>query len=95
MNEIAVAQLTPGDIGSRVIAIDQTGNAYTGTLTDLSATDWKYGKRPEDKVRIRVKVTSVEHSELTLDALPLDFRVQIERMPDYAEAPDLENGSER
>lgn len=87
MNEIAVAELTPGDIGARVIAIDQTGNAYAGLLTDLSATDWKYGKRPEDKVRIRIKVVSVEHSELTLDALPLDFRVQIERSPDTKETP--------
>ena len=79
MTELPVSELRLGDIGSRVVAIDSTGNAYDGTLTDVAATDWKYGKRDEDKVRIRITIKSDERSELKLDALPLDFRVQIVR----------------
>lgn len=79
MSEIPVADVRTGDIGSRVVVIDETGNAYTGTLTDVAATSWKYGERPEDKVRIRLEVESAEGSELKLSALPLDFRLQIER----------------
>lgn len=79
MNEIPASEISMGDIGSRVVVIDETGNAYTGTLTDASATDWKYGKRPEDMVRIRLSVQSVEGSKLELTTLPLDFRLQIER----------------
>ena len=79
MSEIPVAELRAGDIGSRVVAIDETGNAYSGTLTDVSATAWKYGKRPEDMVRIRIKVQGSEGSALELTALPLDFRLQIEK----------------
>lgn len=78
MIEIPASDLRAGDIGSRVTAIDETGNAYTGILTDVSATAWKYGKRPEDMVRIRLEVESVEGSALKLTALPLDFRLQIE-----------------
>lgn len=79
MNEIPASEVRTGDIGSRVVVIDETGNAYTGTLTGVGATAWKYGERPEDKVRIRLEVESVEGSELKLTALPLDFRLQIER----------------
>lgn len=78
MIEISTAELTIGDIGSRVILIDTTGNAYTGILTDIRANAWEYGKRPEDKVRIHITASSEKGSELTLSALPLDFRLQIE-----------------
>lgn len=79
MTEIPASEIRTSDIGNRVVVIDETGNAYTGTLTDVSATDWKWGERPEDKVRIRLEVASTEGSELKLTALPLDFRLQIER----------------
>ena len=82
MHEIPVSELRAGDIGARVIAIDTTGNAYQGILTDLGATEWKYGKRPEEMVRIRIGVQAVEGSALKLESLPLDFRVQIERPGD-------------
>lgn len=79
MNEIAASDIRTGDIGSRVVVIDERGNAYTGTLVSVSASDWKWGKRPEDKVRIHIKVQSAEGSALELSALPLDFRLQIDR----------------
>ena len=79
MTEISAAEICAGDIGGRVVVIDETGNAYTGALTDVGATDWKFGERPEDKVRIRIKVAGSEGSSLELSALPLDFRLQIER----------------
>ena len=82
MKEIIAAEIATGDIGSRVVVIDETGNAYTGVLTDVGATDWKYGKRPGDQVRIRIVVSSEERSKLELSALPLDFRLQIERIAD-------------
>ena len=78
MKEIAAGEITLGHIGCRVVVIDTTGNAYAGVLTDVSAIAWKYGERPEDKVRIRIKVKSEEDSELCLDRLPLDFRLQVE-----------------
>lgn len=79
MTEIPASEIRTSDIGNRVVVIDETGNAYTGTLTDVSARDWKWGERPEDKVRIRLEVASTEGSELKLTAMPLDFRLQIER----------------
>lgn len=79
MNEIPASDLRAGDIGSRVTVIDESGNAYTGTLTDVGAREWQYGKRPEDMVRIGLSVSSEERSELKLSSLPLDFRLQIER----------------
>lgn len=79
MLEVAAGEIRLSDIGSRVVVIDETGNAYTGVLTDAAATDWKYGKRAEDMVRIRIKVASGEGSALELTAVPLDFRMQIER----------------
>lgn len=79
MREVSASEIAAGDIGSRVIVIDATGNAYAGILTDAGATTWKYGERPEDKVRIRLKVSSDEASALHLTDLPLDFRLQIER----------------
>jgi hypothetical protein len=81
MKEIAVSDLRVSDIGSRAIAIDQSGNAYDGILTDVRATDWKYGKRPEEMVRARITIKSGEASELQLTELPLDFRIQVERAP--------------
>lgn len=79
MKEVSAAEIRVSDIGRRVVAIDGTGNAYTGTLADISATEWKYGKRPEDMVRIRIQVQGSEGSALELTALPLDFRLQIDR----------------
>ena len=79
MIEISAGEVRLDDIGNRVIVIDDTGNAYAGTLTDVSATAWKWGDRPEDRVRIRLEVSSVEGSDLKLTALPTDFRLQIER----------------
>lgn len=79
MIEISTAELSIGDVGNRIVMIDTTGNAYKGILTGIRAVDWKYGERPEDKVRIWLKASSDEDSELELSNLPLDFRVQIER----------------
>ncbi|WP_217182668.1 hypothetical protein [Streptomyces sp. AC495_CC817] len=82
MREIAAGDIRLGDIGSRVVVIDETGNAYTGALVDVSATEWQWGERPEDQVQIRIKVASGEGSKLELNSLPLDFRLQIERSDD-------------
>ena len=79
MREVSASEIAAGDIGSRVIVIDSSGNAYTGVLTEVWVTTWKYGERPEDKVRIRLKVSSDGASALQLTDLPLDFRMQIER----------------
>lgn len=79
MREISASELAIGDVGSRVVVIDTAGNAYAGVLTEVGAIEWKYGKRPEDWVRIRITVSSEERSKLELSALPLDFRLQIER----------------
>lgn len=79
LTELATAELRVDDIGRRIVVIDPSGNAYAGVLVDLSAIEWKYGDRTEDKVRIRIKVRSDERSTLALETLPLDFRVQIER----------------
>jgi len=82
MQEISAGQVAAGDIGSRVVVIDDSGNAYTGILSRVTAMAWKWGERPEDKVRINLDVSSTNESELKLGALPLDFRLQIERPAD-------------
>lgn len=79
MIETSASEIRAGDIGARVVVIDTQGNAYDGTLTDVAATDWKYGKRDEEKVRINITVSSGERSELKFSALPLDFLLQIDR----------------
>ena len=79
MIETSASEIRAGDIGARVVVIDTQGNAYDGTLTGLAATDWKYGKRDEERVRINLTVSSEERSELKLSALPLDFLLQIDR----------------
>lgn len=66
VKEVSAAEIRVSDIGRRVVAIDGTGNAYTGTLADISATEWKYGKRPEDMVRIRITVQGSEGSALRI-----------------------------
>ena len=71
MIETSASEIRAGDIGARVVVID--------TLTGLAATDWKYGKRDEERVRINLTVSSEERSELKLSALPLDFLLQIDR----------------
>lgn len=85
MREVAASEIAAGHIGSRVVVIDPSGNAYAGTLTDVSAAEWKYGKRDEDKVRIRIKVSSGEGSAIELSALPLDFLLQIETVEKNSE----------
>lgn len=90
MTEIPASELRAGDIYRRVVVIDNTGNAYTGTLTDVNATDWHYGKRPEDTVKIRIAVKGAEGSELRLTDLPLDFRLQIDRDSDLTNPTDSE-----
>ena len=85
MSEIPASEVRVGDIGSRVIVIDTTGNAYTGPLSDVSATDWAYGKRPAEMVRVSITVKSDEKSKLVLTALPLDFLLQIDRSGDEHE----------
>lgn len=79
MHEIAVSDLQVSDIGARVIAIDKAGNAYDGHLSEVAATSWQWGKRPEDSVRSRITIRSGEGSELKLNELPLDFRIQVWR----------------
>ena len=81
MIETSASEIRAGDIGARVVVIDTQGNAYDGTLTGLAATDWKYGKRDEERVRININITvsSEERSELKISALPLDFLLQIDR----------------
>lgn len=86
MKEIAVSELSISDVGSRVIVIDQAGNAYDGTLTGLGGTTWEYGKRPEERIHTSISVESVKHSELKLRNLPLDFRLQVERSDNELES---------
>ena len=81
MQEIAVAELRVSDIGARVIVIDKAGNAYDGTLVNISATTWEWGERAEEKIRTRIAVESGGGSALKLGELPLDFRLQAERTP--------------
>lgn len=79
MKELAVSELAVSDIGSRIIAIDNTGNAFDGTLTKVWASEWKHGKTPDEMVRTNLTITADESSSLELSNLPLDFRVQVER----------------
>ena len=72
-------ELRPTDIGSRVVTIDESGNAYDGLLSWITAYASSHPKLPSERVRISLKIASGEKSELSLGQLPLDYQIQIAR----------------
>lgn len=78
MQQIPIAQLRVDDVGRRVI-VTQEGQAIEGTLKRL----WPSLNHYSQKVTTSLEITLNSTAELKLDALPLDYLIQVDREVDH------------
>lgn len=90
--EVAVSQLTGGDVGARAVAT-QDGVAFDGVLTEVDVTrsDYIFKATPQITARLVLKTFGAKPkfstsekptAEIQLRDLPLDYLIQIERADD-------------